>query len=41
VEVLEQDYVERMTDLEAVIPGASATDLDVARNGVKLIRTRT
>jgi len=29
-----------LTDLEALIPGASATDLDVARSGVKLIQER-
>ena len=29
-----------LTDLEALIPGASAADLDVARSAVKLIQTR-
>jgi hypothetical protein len=29
-----------LTDLEALIPGASAADLDVARNAVKLIQAR-
>jgi hypothetical protein len=29
-----------LTDLEALILGASATDLDVARGGVKLIQAR-
>jgi hypothetical protein len=29
-----------LTDLEALIPGASATDLDVARNAVRLIQAR-
>ncbi|HWG01073.1 MAG TPA: hypothetical protein VG164_04400 [Trebonia sp.] len=29
-----------LTDLEALIPGASAAELDAARSGVKLIRER-
>jgi hypothetical protein len=29
-----------LTDLEALIPAASAADLDVARSGVKLIQER-
>jgi hypothetical protein len=29
-----------LTDLEALIPGASAADLDVARNAVRVIRAR-